>query len=136
MSCGGAAATVGVHGSAAADRHRTELRRIPSAAPTPCQGLNYIVAVLLLALERDEEEAFWLLAAIVERISYKASFGANLQGCHVEMKTLQVRTDGGHVCRENVIVLIVGDISWPAGLPRGGGDVAGGPVSSGVVLIM
>ncbi len=56
-----------------------------------CQGLNYIVAVLLLALERDEEEAFWLLAAIVERISYKASFGANLQGCHVEMKTLQVR---------------------------------------------
>lgn len=54
-----------------------------------CQGLNYIVAVLLLALERDEEEAFWLLAAIVERISYKASFGANLQGCHVEMKTLQ-----------------------------------------------
>ncbi|EFJ51370.1 hypothetical protein VOLCADRAFT_116378 [Volvox carteri f. nagariensis] len=54
-----------------------------------CQGLNFVVGVILLAVERDEECTFWLLAALVEKICYQGSFGDNLCGCHVEMKTLQ-----------------------------------------------
>ncbi|GFR50695.1 hypothetical protein Agub_g12949 [Astrephomene gubernaculifera] len=54
-----------------------------------CQGLNFIVGVLLMAVECEEEVTFWLLAALVEKICYKGSFGHNLSGCHVEMKTLQ-----------------------------------------------
>ncbi|GLC36589.1 hypothetical protein PLESTB_000165100 [Pleodorina starrii] len=58
-----------------------------------CQGLNFIVGVILLAVERDEERTFWLLAALVENICYQGSFGHNLSGCHVEMKTLQELVD-------------------------------------------
>lgn len=31
-----------------------------------CQGLNYIAAMLLLAMHRDEEKAFWLLASLID----------------------------------------------------------------------
>ncbi|GIL89929.1 hypothetical protein Vretimale_17938 [Volvox reticuliferus] len=54
-----------------------------------CQGLNFIVGVMLMAMDRNEEHTFWLLAALVEKICYQGSFGENLCGCHVEMKTLQ-----------------------------------------------
>lgn len=35
-----------------------------------CQGLNFLAALLLTATGKDEETAFWLLAALVERILY------------------------------------------------------------------
>ncbi|PNH10252.1 TBC1 domain family member 2A, partial [Tetrabaena socialis] len=54
-----------------------------------CQGLNYIVGVVLSAVERNEEVAFWLLVVLVERICFPGTFGHNLSGAHVEMKTLQ-----------------------------------------------
>lgn len=31
-----------------------------------CQGLNYVAALLLLAMGRDEEKAFWLLASLID----------------------------------------------------------------------
>lgn len=31
-----------------------------------CQGMNYITATLLLALERNEENTFWLLVSLID----------------------------------------------------------------------
>ncbi len=31
-----------------------------------CQGMNYLAAMLLLALERSEENSFWLLVALID----------------------------------------------------------------------
>lgn len=57
-----------------------------------CQGLNYIAAMLLLVMERDEEKAFWLLASLIddasEGILYQDMFSNNLSGTHVEMRSL------------------------------------------------
>jgi len=36
-----------------------------------------------------QESAFWLLCQIVEKICYSGTYGANLQGCQVEMKALE-----------------------------------------------
>ena len=51
-----------------------------------------------MAVGRDEEAAFWLLAALVERICFPGSFGHTLSGCHVEMRTLQGRVVLWCVC--------------------------------------
>jgi hypothetical protein len=52
--------------------------------------MNHIVALLLVALNRNQEHAFWLLAALVEGILYSGTYGRDLVGC-------QVRRGGGHV---------------------------------------
>ena len=31
-----------------------------------CQGMNYIAATLLLALERNEENTFWVLVSLID----------------------------------------------------------------------
>jgi hypothetical protein len=31
-----------------------------------CQGMNYLAAMLLLALERSEEDSFWLLVSLID----------------------------------------------------------------------
>lgn len=31
-----------------------------------CQGMNYLAAMLLLALERSEENSFWLLVSLID----------------------------------------------------------------------
>ncbi|KXZ48876.1 hypothetical protein GPECTOR_25g461 [Gonium pectorale] len=36
-----------------------------------CQGLNFVAGVILVAVDRDEELTFWLLAALIERILYQ-----------------------------------------------------------------
>lgn len=55
-----------------------------------CRSMNHIVALLLVALNRNQEHAFWLLAALVEGILYSGTYGRDLVGC-------QVRRGGGHV---------------------------------------
>mmetsp|Transcript_7312 Transcript_7312/g.20625 ORF Transcript_7312/g.20625 Transcript_7312/m.20625 type:complete len:373 (-) Transcript_7312:70-1188(-) len=53
-----------------------------------CQSMNYVAAVLLLSAGKAEEDAFWLLVAILEGILYPKMYSNNLEGCHVEMKSL------------------------------------------------
>jgi hypothetical protein len=53
-----------------------------------CQSMNYVAALLLLSAEQDEERAFWLLMAILEGLLYPGTYANNLEGCHVEMKSL------------------------------------------------
>ncbi|MEW5304533.1 MAG: hypothetical protein WDW36_007139 [Sanguina aurantia] len=52
-----------------------------------CQGLNCVAGFLLIVTESDED-AFWLLVALVEKILYADTYASNLTGCHVEMRTL------------------------------------------------
>jgi TBC1 domain family member 2A len=56
-----------------------------------CQGMNYVAALLLLALGHDEEEAFWVLASLIDDdrgILYQDMYADGLAGCHVEMRSL------------------------------------------------
>lgn len=56
-----------------------------------CQGMNYVVGLLLLALDKNEESAFWVLAALIDEdgILYKDMYSGTLLGTHVEMRTLE-----------------------------------------------
>ncbi|MEW5309256.1 MAG: hypothetical protein WDW38_001154 [Sanguina aurantia] len=53
-----------------------------------CRSMNNIVAMLLVMLNRNEESAFWLLAALVEDILHPGTYARNLEGCQVEMRAL------------------------------------------------
>lgn len=53
-----------------------------------CQGMNFLAALLLLAVEKDDERCFWLLAALIGRVLYPKTYAPNLDGCHVEMGVL------------------------------------------------
>ncbi|GMH42234.1 hypothetical protein BSKO_10153 [Bryopsis sp. KO-2023] len=53
-----------------------------------CQSMNYIAAMLLLVLDKNEEKAFWMLATLIEDILYAGTYAHNLNGCHVEMRSL------------------------------------------------
>jgi hypothetical protein len=57
-----------------------------------CQGMNYVEALLLLALGHDEEGAFWVLACLIggdDGILYADMYARDLAGCHVEMRSLR-----------------------------------------------
>jgi hypothetical protein len=45
--------------------------------------MNVIVGILLVAMNRNEENSFWLLAAMVEDTLYPGTYSRNLQGCQV-----------------------------------------------------
>ena len=45
--------------------------------------MNVIVGILLVAMNRNEENAFWLLSALVEDTLYPGTYSRNLQGCQV-----------------------------------------------------
>jgi TBC1 domain family member 2A len=47
-----------------------------------CQSMNFLVAILLTLLE--EEQAFWVLAAIVEDILPRNYYTASMLGCRVD----------------------------------------------------
>lgn len=53
-----------------------------------CQGMNFLVGLLLLAVEQDCERCFWLLLVLLEKVLYPGTFAPNLDGCHVEMGCL------------------------------------------------
>ena len=47
------------------------------------QGLNYVAALLLLVM-KTEEDAFWMLAVLLENVLVNDCYTNNLSGCHVE----------------------------------------------------
>lgn len=47
------------------------------------RSINPVAALLLVALEKNEEAAFWVLAALVEDILYQGTYSRNLEGCQV-----------------------------------------------------
>jgi hypothetical protein len=51
-----------------------------------CQSMNYVAAMLLLGLDKNEENAFWLLATLIEDLLYPNTYSSQLTGCHVEMR--------------------------------------------------
>ncbi|XP_021735232.1 TBC1 domain family member 2A-like [Chenopodium quinoa] len=53
-----------------------------------CQGLNYVAALLLLVM-KTEEDAFWMLAVLLENVLVSDCYSNNLSGCHVEQRVFQ-----------------------------------------------
>lgn len=53
-----------------------------------CQGLNYVAAMLLLVM-KTEEDAFWMLAVLLENVLVSDCYTDNLSGCHVEQRVFK-----------------------------------------------
>ncbi|KAG6417055.1 hypothetical protein SASPL_124496 [Salvia splendens] len=53
-----------------------------------CQGLNYVAALLLVVM-KTEEEAFWMLAVLLENVLVSDCYTTNLSGCHVEQRVFK-----------------------------------------------
>ncbi|CAH9118289.1 unnamed protein product [Cuscuta epithymum] len=53
-----------------------------------CQGLNYVAALLLLVM-KTEEEAFWMLAVLLENVLVSDCYTNNLSGCHVDQRVFK-----------------------------------------------
>ncbi|KAK4369384.1 hypothetical protein RND71_013176 [Anisodus tanguticus] len=53
-----------------------------------CQGLNYVAALLLLVM-KTEEDAFWMLAVLLENVLVSDCYTNNLSGCHVEQRVFK-----------------------------------------------
>ncbi|KAL7582557.1 uncharacterized protein LOC111904972 [Lactuca sativa] len=53
-----------------------------------CQGLNYVAAMLLLVM-KTEEEAFWMLAVLLENVLVNDCYTDNLSGCHVDQRVFK-----------------------------------------------
>lgn len=53
-----------------------------------CQGMNFVAASLLLVM-KTEEEAFWMLAVLLENILYRDSYSEDLYGSHVEQRVFK-----------------------------------------------
>lgn len=52
--------------------------------------MNYVVAMLLIVMDKNEERVFFMLIAIIERILFEGVYEPNLIGCQIEMKSLGV----------------------------------------------
>jgi hypothetical protein len=52
------------------------------------QGLNYVAALLLLVM-KTEEDAFWMLAVLLENVMVSDCYTNNLSGCHVEQRVFK-----------------------------------------------
>ncbi|XP_059276951.1 uncharacterized protein LOC132031102 [Lycium ferocissimum] len=53
-----------------------------------CQGMNYVAALLLLVM-KTEEEAFWMIAVLLENVLVSDCYNKNLSGCHVEQRVFK-----------------------------------------------
>ncbi|KAL3509974.1 hypothetical protein ACH5RR_029375 [Cinchona calisaya] len=53
-----------------------------------CQGLNYVAALLLLVM-KTEEDAFWMLAVLLENVLVNDCYTNNLSGCHVDQRVFK-----------------------------------------------
>lgn len=47
------------------------------------RSMNPVAALLLVVLERNEENSFWVLASLVEDILFQGTYSRNLEGCQV-----------------------------------------------------
>jgi len=52
------------------------------------QGMNFVAAMLLLVMKK-EEDAFWMLAVLVENVLFDDCYSENLYGCHVEQRVFK-----------------------------------------------
>eukprot|EP00879_Flechtneria_rotunda_P009240 GHRR01009673.1.p1 GENE.GHRR01009673.1~~GHRR01009673.1.p1 ORF type:complete len:381 (+),score=148.12 GHRR01009673.1:829-1971(+) len=59
-----------------------------------CQGMNFLVGLLLLVVKQDCFRTFWLLVVLLEQVLYPGTYAPNLDGCHVEMGCL------GHLLKQ------------------------------------
>ncbi|KAA0033808.1 aminoacylase-1-like [Cucumis melo var. makuwa] len=78
-----------------------------------CQGLNYVAALLLLVM-KTEEDAFWMLAVLLENVLVSDCYTTNLSGCHVEQrvfKDLLTKKIAAHLEALDVDVSLVA-IEW------------------------
>ncbi|KAL3697641.1 hypothetical protein R1sor_011717 [Riccia sorocarpa] len=53
-----------------------------------CQGMNYVAALLLLVM-KTEEDAFWMLAVLLENVLFSESFAEDLRGCHLAQRVFK-----------------------------------------------
>ncbi len=86
--------TFGEHPWLRGEPARDALRRVLCAAARAvpsvgyAQSMNYVAAFALLIYRADEESAFWLVRAALERLTAPATYARELQGLHVELRTL------------------------------------------------
>ncbi len=66
-----------------------------------CQGMNFIVGVMLLYL--NEESSFWLLATLLEDILPLDYYARELVGCHVDLMVLEELLS--HVAPRTALIL-------------------------------
>ncbi|KAG2583155.1 growth hormone-regulated TBC protein 1-like isoform X3 [Panicum virgatum] len=70
-----------------------ELIRATEGKTTPAtrqidHGLNYVAALLLLVM-KTEEDAFWMLAVLLENVLVSDCYTDTLSGCHVEQRVFK-----------------------------------------------
>ncbi|XP_051115435.1 uncharacterized protein LOC127240678 [Andrographis paniculata] len=53
-----------------------------------CQGLNYVAALLLLVM-KTEEDAFWMLAVLLENVLVNDCYTSDLSGCHIDQRVFK-----------------------------------------------
>eukprot|EP00250_Pteridium_aquilinum_P005691 c15744_g1_i1 orf=358-1620(-) len=53
-----------------------------------CQGMNFVAGLLLLIMKR-EEEAFWMLAVLLENVLFQDCYTNDLLGSHVEQRVFK-----------------------------------------------
>ncbi|KAH7434660.1 hypothetical protein KP509_06G029100 [Ceratopteris richardii] len=53
-----------------------------------CQGMNFVAGLLLLVMKR-EEDAFWMLAVLLENVLFKDCYTTDLLGSHVEQRVFK-----------------------------------------------
>lgn len=53
-----------------------------------CQGMNYVAGLLLLVM-KTEEEAFWMLAVLLENVLFQDCYTNDLSGSHVEQRVFK-----------------------------------------------
>ncbi|KAJ8636134.1 hypothetical protein MRB53_010401 [Persea americana] len=79
--------------SAAPESYYDDLIKAVEGKDTPAalqidNGLNYVAALLLLVMKR-EEDAFWMLAVLLEDILVNDCYTDNLSGCNVEQRVFR-----------------------------------------------
>ena len=74
-----------------------------------CQSMNFLCAMLLLYLE--EEQAFWVLAALVEVLRLLRTLHAGEQGGSAYLPELSGVEITAHLCSPPWYVTLCGDVS-------------------------
>ena len=64
-----------------------------------CRPMSNVVGLLLVAMNRNEENSFWILAGLVEDTLYPGTYSRNLEGCQVRWPcVMPARWPGVYVC--------------------------------------